>query len=523
MQANSVLIRGGLLCGSMLLLWLALPGNFSFWPLLPISLVPYFFLLSTNSSVSESFLYGLLGGIFFNFLQLYWIVLVLNQYGGLNWYLAVPAAFLLAVYMSFYLGLFSAGFHLLGRNGGFLLLPVAAAALWVGLDWVRSWFFSGFPWMDIGYGLWSQPRLLQIADLVGHAGLTFLIVLINGTLYFSLRRRHKTGQRVAALVLLLCVCLLSGWYSTIRWQQVTNLIEESPAASVGVVQGNVEQTRKWSPEERLRTINDYVRLSSSVARDRNLSLIVWPETALPFYPSRDDLMRPLTKFVSANGTVLISGAPWFEVEQDRSKRVVHHYNGALLMQSSGDFEFGYYKTHLVPYGEYVPLKRFMPFLAPLVEAAGDFSPGTITTPLSAGPIRAGVLICFESIFPDLGRAWVEAGANLLLNLTNDAWYGKSSAPYQSWSMTVYRSVETRRSMARSANTGISGFIDPLGRVMSQSGLFIDWAEAAEVPLLEEKTFFVRGGYLFAPICGAVACMIIVSTLLSKKRGRKRLR
>ena len=191
----------------------------------------------------------------------------------------------------------------------------------------------------------------------------------------------------------------------------------------------------------------------------------------------------------------------------------------MLMKPNEGFSFGYYKSHLVPYGEYVPLQKYLTFLAPLVEAAGNFSRGRIEQPLQAGNIDAGVLICFESIFPELGRAWIEAGANLLVNLTNDAWYGKSSAPHQSWAMTVYRSVETRRSLVRSANTGISGFIDPLGRIAGDSALFVEWADAEEVPLLTGTTFFVRQGYLFAPICGVVACVIIVIAAINRKRDK----
>jgi len=159
----------------------------------------------------------------------------------------------------------------------------------------------------------------------------------------------------------------------------------------------------------------------------------------------------------------------------------------------------------------------MPFISPLVEAVGDFTPGVIEQPLIAGDIRAGILICYESIFPDISRAWVMSGANVLVNLTNDAWYGKSSAPYQSWAMTVFRAVESRRSVVRSANTGISGVIDPLGRILNESELFVPWAQAVSVPLNMEKTLFVRGGYWFARGCAVAG--ILISLLLFAAAGR----
>ncbi len=521
MGNQSVPMRGGLLISSVLLTWLALPGNFSFWPLLSFCLVPLLALLGAAPSAAKSLAYGFISGVLFYLLQLYWIVPVLQQYGGLNWYLAVPALLLLVMYMSSYLALFAAGFYLIHSGGPRLIMPVAAAALWVGLDWLRSWLISGFPWMDIGYGLWAQPRLLQLADLVGHHGHTFIIVLLNATIFALLPGSYRAKERVAGVVVLACIGALSAWYSVDRWQTVEKLVEKAPDAVVGVAQGNVEQTRKWSPEERLRTVKDYVRLSSSLSSERDPVLIVWPETALPFYPRRDDLLKPVSDFIDSSTTVLLSGAPWFEVEQNGGERLVRYFNGALLMKPGAGFNFGYFKSHLVPYGEYVPLKKYLPFLAPLVEAAGDFTPGIVGEPLKAGPVRAGVLICFESIFPDLGRAWVEAGANMLVNLTNDAWYGKSSAPYQSWAMTVYRSVETRRSLVRSANTGISGFIDPLGRVLSESDLFVEWAAALDVPLLDGETYFVRAGYRFAPICGAAAVVIIIVSLRRRNSGRNR--
>ncbi len=219
---------------------------------------------------------------------------------------------------------------------------------------------------------------------------------------------------------------------------------------------------------------------------------------------------------------LLTGAPWYEVEQDQKQRLIRYYNSALLMGPDGIVSGLYFKSHLVPYGEYVPLSNYLFFLSPLVEAVGSFTPGRIEDPLVAGDIRAGVLICFESIFAGISRSWVNNGANVLINLTNDAWYGKSSAPYQSWAMTVYRAVETRRSVVRSANTGISGLIDPLGRVQSESEIFSRWSKTVDVPLMEGRTLFVQWGYLFAPICLALALFIGLAAMMRSRRPGRRL-
>ncbi len=212
MAPVSVPIYAALVISSALFTWLGLPGNFSFWPLLAVCLVPLFFLLERASSWRTALTSGFAFGLLFHALQLYWIVTVLQQYGGLPWIVAVAAALLLVIYMSFYPALFAAGWYLMQRNGRHLLLPAGGAAWWVGLDWLRSWLISGFPWMDLGYGLWSQPILLQAADLFGHHGYTFLIVLINATLFFLLQKNYPTAHRVSAAAILAAVCLASGWY-----------------------------------------------------------------------------------------------------------------------------------------------------------------------------------------------------------------------------------------------------------------------------------------------------------------------
>ncbi len=185
---------------------------------------------------------------------------------------------------------------------------------------------------------------------------------------------------------------------------------------------------------------------------------------------------------------------------DLDKKKIDYFNSSLLLTPSGEFAGSYFKSHLVPFGEYVPFKEFFPFIEPLVEAAGDFTAGDVENPLVYKNAKAGVLICFESIFPDIGRKWSMEGANYLVNLTNDAWYGISSAPHHSLAMSIFRAVETRKNLVRSANTGISGIINPLGQMVERSPLFEPWAVASTIKLFEGQTFFVRFGYLFGPFC-----------------------
>jgi len=503
-----------------ILAWLALPGKFSIWPLLFVCLVPLFSFLSSARNYKGAFSRGLVSGILLYLLQIYWIVPVLIQFGGLPYYLAVPALLLLVFYMSLYLAVFSAGFFLMQREGRFFFFLIGVPSAWVGLDWLRSWLFSGFPWLDIGYGFWSLPGLLQAADLFGHYGFTFVIVLVNCLIHVFVASEFSVLQRYRGVLAVLVLAALVGGYSLSRWKAIDKVVAQSPSAMIGIVQGNIEQGLKWSPAQRQRTVQNYIKLSELLLAKQSPTLVLWPETALPFYPRNNPLLFPIADFVQKRKINLLTGAPWYELEQDQNQRLINYFNGALLMGPDGTFHGSYFKSHLVPYGEYVPLNRYLPFLSPLVEAAGNFTPGSVEQPLVAGDIKAGVLICFESIFASIPRAWVDSGANVLVNLTNDAWYGKSSAPYQSWAMTVYRAVETRRSVVRSANTGISGLIDPLGRIRSESELFVTWSEAFEVPLLEERTIFVQWGYLFAPVCLGLAVLIgLFGLMRPQRRGR----
>jgi apolipoprotein N-acyltransferase len=498
-------------------LWVSFPGGGEVWQLLPLALLPLLFSLQTGTP-RQAALCGLVAGLAHFLLLLYWIIIVLGTYGGLPWYFSLPALGMLTLYMSLYFSLFA----VLAR-AILAAFPAAIALwllpmLWVGLDWLRCVLFTGFPWMDLGYALYKIPVFIQAADLFGHYGLTFLIVFTN-TLLLLIVKTRTSGRDL--VLLLVPACLLLGgaaYYSQHRLAEINEQLAATttPRLTIGVVQGNIDQSIKWSPSQQAATVTTYLTLSESLMASRPPSLIVWPETALPFYPLTGDHMEPLQKLVEGRDLALLTGAPWYEI-LDRKAKKVRFFNSALLLEPDGEFHGKYYKAHLVPFGEYVPLKEFLPFIAPLVEAVGDFSAGTIEQPLAWKTAKAGMLICFESVFPELSRQWVKAGANVLINLTNDAWYGKSSAPYHSLAMAVFRAVETRRSLIRSANTGISAFITPAGTIDMQSDIFVPWATAREVSLEEGETFWVRYGHLFAPVCLAVGLLCSSAALFIRRR------
>ncbi len=501
---------------SIPLLWLAMPGGGEFWPLLVVACVP--FLLGVSSgSMKRAALCGLLMGTGHFLLQLYWIVFVLGQYGGLPLFVSVPALALLSLYMGGYLLVFG----LLVRRfihsfSPFLCLWIIPCA-WVGLDWLRSFLFSGFPWMDLGYGFANIPLLFQSADILGHYGLTFLILQINT--FFALLFLNTNGKKavtqLAVIVSLVLLVILS--YSSWRWQQVEVALKRAENINVAVVQGNVDQGQKWNPARQERTVNDYVAQSRKLMQSKpQPELLVWPETSLPFYPVNHPLLFPVLSLLHEEKVMLLTGAPWFERTNQQSDEI-RFYNSSLLFNEKGVIVARTSKSHLVPFGEYVPLKRFLPFIAPLVQSVGNFSRGEVKDPPACKKARIGVLICFESIFGEISRKWVDAGANLLVNMTNDAWYGKSSAPHQTLAMTRLRAVETRRSIVRSANTGFSGFIDPLGRVEQVSPLFVSWEATRQVPIMEERTFYVQGGYLFAPLCFMLTFLYGIVTIINQRQ------
>lgn len=527
---NRVWQGGELLLSSMvtaLLLVLAMPGRFGWWPLLFVALVPLLVFI-TGKGPRTSFSAGLLTGFFFHVGMLYWIVIVLGRYGGLPPALSVPAVLLLSLYMGMYTAVFAGLISFLGSRekdrGNAIRFLFAAPFLWVGLDWLRSILFSGFPWMDLGYGLYSQPVLLQLADLGGHHLITFVLIMINGLVLFAvnLLRHDNSGKKMhkirSAVSLAVVFLFLATGYSVFRYRHFSRLSETSPRFQVTVAQGNIAQDEKWTPAMKASTLDVYRRLSGEAVDRSRSSLVVWPETALPFFPVNDPLFSTVSGWAASRGVWLLTGAPYFEIASDlqRSfKNAVVYFNSALLISPGGKIAGRYDKQHLVPFGEYVPLRKLLFFLEPLVESVGNFSSGSSGAPLTAGEIKLGVLICYESIFPALAREEAAAGANVLVNITNDAWYGRSSAPYQSFAMAVLRAVENRRSLVRAANTGISGFVDPVGRVMDKSPIFEALSLSAAVPVLESETIFTGLGHMFAP-----GCLLLFPLMFALRRRKK---
>ncbi|MGD9950628.1 MAG: apolipoprotein N-acyltransferase, partial [Desulfobulbus sp.] len=440
---------------SAALLALAMPGRIGWWPLLFVGLVPLL-LVALYARPGRSALAGFVFGLVYHLALMYWILIVLGRYGGLPLWGSVPALFLLSSYMAAYPALFC---FLLSRVAGrswyrersIMPLVWGAPVLWVGLEYVKGILFSGFPWMDLSYGLFSQPKLIQAADLGGHHLISFTLVLCNGLLVAMIDRQRRAVRwnvhfERRLLIASVAFLVFIGGYSLVRYRVVGSMAARSMQARVAVVQGNIDQSLKWSPEVKAATVDTYIKLSRLAIKAQDIELVVWPETALPFYPQQDPLMERVSAFTATHNAWLLTGAPLYALpSQADGSQQIRYYNGAILVGPDGRLHGRHAKQHLVPFGEYVPLRKFLPFLEPLVVSVGDFSAGEEKGPMVLGPMRLGMLICYESIFPEIAHETVLRGANLLVNITNDAWYGRSSAPNQTLAMAEFRAEENKRS------------------------------------------------------------------------------
>ena len=495
---------------SALLLFSGSPG-----PAIPalswISLIPLFLFLHKISGKKALFT-GWLAGIAYYLLMLYWVTISMETYGGLPPWLSVSGLIVLCIYMGLYHGIFCLIIaHVLHKEP---LFPFwLAACLWVGLDYIRGFLFTGFPWMDAGYFHYLSP-LRQLADLGGHHILTFLIILVNGVLYRFWQNRstlitiHQTWPGLLCITAALIYC-------PVRLAQINRIIQHAPTVQTGVIQGNIDQAVKWKKDHKLASVNTYIALTkTTLDTDHPPELIIWPETALPFYPSLDPIFyHVLAETVLQKNTPyeLLCGAPHFEKKKDKKYDI---YNAALLLHANKKPEF-YFKQHLVPFGEYIPFRSILPFPKAIVESIGDFTPGIKPSILQSAHARLGVLICIEAIYPELARKQVTQGAEILANITNDAWFGRSSAPTQHLAMTIFRAIENRRALARSANTGISALVSPTGEILASTSLFTEATLVQSLPILHERTFFNHLGFLFPIFCLTSVILLFIHTSKAK--------
>jgi len=474
-----------------------------------VSLVPLFFALRGEKTLIQGLLLGLVTGMTAQVGIMYWITHVVVNYGYLPYPVGIAAMLLLSAYLSLYTGLFSAAVVFFRKKK----VPVwmVAPLLWTCLEYVKSHLLTGFPWENLGYSQYLQLPLIQIVDITGVYGVTFFIVLINAMIYDVLFVPGTKKMIFAKILVVAGIFLMVYGYGIFRIQEIGRQMTAAPKVAVRIAQGNIDQSVKWNPQYQRETVEIHTALSMQ-KRLSKPDLIVWPETAFPaFFQDVNDLHRIVVGFVKQSGSWLLFGSPTY----DRQEKNMTLFNSALLLSPEGAIMGKYDKVHLVPYGEYVPLRQYFPFINKLVEGIGDFGTGPGYRPLTFGPYRVGVLICYEGIFPGAARTYKQEGADFLVNLTNDAWFGQTSAPYQHLSMTVFRAVENHLDVVRAANTGISAFIDSTGKMTNKSALFERAFLDGNVHIIKGSTFYAAQGDVFIYTCFLI--LMILSTVITLRR------
>jgi apolipoprotein N-acyltransferase len=283
---------------------------------------------------------------------------------------------------------------------------------------------------------------------------------------------------------------------------------------VAVLQGNIAQEDKWNPALRDAITDRYLEMTRG-ALARGATFIIWPESSTPFY-FEHDLVRgaAIRRLAREGNATLLIGSDQVEpirAEAGRTEPDARYYNAAFLVKPDGQVGAVYRKMHLVPFGEYVPAKRLLFFVGPIVEAVSDFSAGTDGVLLPVAGHLASTAICYEVIYGSLIRQFVVQGSELLTTITNDAWYGTSSAAYQHWDQAAMRAIEGGRYLARAANTGVSGFVDPYGRVLEKSRLFEQTTLVADLRFVRDRTLYSRTGDLVAWLALAATAAALLAT------------
>ncbi|MBD3348894.1 MAG: apolipoprotein N-acyltransferase [Candidatus Eisenbacteria bacterium] len=500
-----LLVAGGIL------LALAFPPV-GFVPAAFLGLIPFLYVLRRRriTGLWSAFRPGLVAGLSFFGPLLYWLIFLSSDQMDNPVLMSGPLV-LLVLLQSLYWGLFSAGaFWVRDRTGApaWLYAPL----LWVACEQLRSLFVLGFTWGALGYaGVDVDPTPAQFASVTGVFGVSFWMVLVNALVLEALLAR---GGRRLRLSLAGVVVYALPWIHGLLVLGA-GLAPDMETRRVAVVQPNIPAERKWDEDYKDETFGVLTGLTRAAGTD-SLDLVVWPETAAPSYLLREPAYLELVSGASAEaGAPILTGCP--DLQYDEETNQVLPRNSVLLVLPGGEIADRYDKIHLVPFGEAIPFQSVFPALRRVDFGEADFAPGEVRTVFESSGARFSALICFESTFPRLARQFVVGGSELLVNVTNDVWYGRTSMPFQHAAMAIMRSIENRRSLVRSANSGISLVTDPFGRVVARLGIFQRGVLVEDVPLVRRTTFYSRYGDLFPWSCLALSVALAAVPALSRRR------
>ncbi|MFW6134702.1 MAG: apolipoprotein N-acyltransferase [Elusimicrobiota bacterium] len=458
--------------------------KFNLYFLFPVALAPLIYYgikyTRTNRHPKILFLYFLGSGTVANLILLYWIYPTLYR-NGAGPVISVLGLILLSAYIGLYWGMFSFSIYYT-KCFKPLYRIIFIAISWVLLEYIRAHLFTGFPWLLLGYSLWKIKPMIQIADITGIYGISFIIVLINVSIsFYALKRNLKLFILPFALIFL----FLS--YGILK----TNSAHSRPDLKVCMLQGNISQYKKWNSAFKHEILNTYGNLHKKAQQHRP-DLIIWPETAIPGVMTREpELMNYIKELTADSDAYELIGS----VEKANGK----YYNSVYLISPKGEIVDSYRKVHLTPFGEYIPFRIFLSPFAGVVNEVGDFEPGDNIRLLKFNDYKISTGICFEGIFPSLVRRFFKQGSNIFVNVTNDGWFLNTAGPYQHFVHSVLRAVENRTYVLRTGNTGISAIVSPKGKILKKTGLLKETILCGKAGISENLTFYQKFGNLFVVI------------------------
>ena len=499
-----MLLRVSLALLSGVLFALAFPNAAIGW-LIFIAPIPLFLALVRARGGWEAFFLGWLSQFVAWLIMVPWVVRVMSHYGGLPYITGVLIFIALCMVLGLYGGVFGFLFFRIGPDARFhrwLLIPLA----WAAIEYGRTYLLSGFPWNLIAAAVVDYPPLVQFDRVAGPYALGALILLLPTTIAWLIATSPRGMRLVAVVAPVILLCFI--WWSTgLVAEKLIGRRATGPTYTAALLQPNISQEMRWSGSSLMEIFQRMMGMTEESIR-AGATLIVWPESTVPLSYAVTDFYRDGIEAESRQHSVdIILGS--VATDPEKSNRI---WNAAFLV--SGGRTIGHYdKIHLVPFGEYVPLRKMLFFAEKLVHQVGDFEFGTKDTPL-VGLLRYGPAICYEIVFPQIPRTQVIHGADVLVTITNDAWYDGTSAPRQHLNQARLRAVETDRYLLRAATTGISAFVDPTGRIVQEIPMNRQGIILARFQARQSRTLYVKLGDWFAWI----ACIAVV---LAVKRTERR--
>jgi apolipoprotein N-acyltransferase len=491
------------------------------WPLLFISFIGLFISIDKASS-KKAFRIGTLTGTIAYFITTYWLIGTLTRFGGFPLIMGIVFHLIISIYSGLIFGLFCSLITSDLMKKFRLINTLIIGIIWVAIEYHYPLLFP----FSIASPLANYYPIIQISDLFGVGSLSLIIIIINHSLFKTIKSRWNKEKipliELSSSVILILAVLTYGYF---RIEAVNKVIDKSAKLKVGIVQGNFDFTEK-KEDNYLSMVNKHKELSYGLA---DSDLIIWPETAIQIfipttYPYLTAEGQNLIPFIK-DKYFLVGGLSFDPIDlRDEAAEInLNKYNSAFLTDARGEILGRFHKIKLLVFGEYLPFSKYFPSIKKLSPATGDYIPGSELNLMNIDElgVKIAPLICYEDIIPYYSRNFKNQGANLLINLTNDAWFGETIAPYQHLLLSVPRAVENRTYLIRATNTGVSAIIDSLGKVVKQTDIFEQQTLSAEIRLMNNgNTFYVKYGYHFYLVCLIITVIYLLAIIKIRMKKNK---